>query len=287
MSGTVANLITDIKLKGFLQTDSTVLTDAEITDIANKELQSVIVPKIISLREDFFLCFKDYTLANSTKRYRLPSRKIGSRISDIEILDSSGNRTSEVRKPRADFTGRWGFTIEGDEVVFRDTVPTGYMRVYYDCRPPTMNSTAAAIATVTAVNSSNLTISVSDTNTRELIRANSPWSTIIPSLTTSTTTATNSDDLIGDTYTGLVQVGDIVIANDSTHIVPLPIELHDWLAQRTVIRIKEYLGHKDELELMYAKLIDMEKDLMALMSPRVTDQERYVVDKESSGWRTW
>ena len=102
-----------------------------------------------------------------------------------------------------------------------------------------MVSGAAALATVSTVGTSSLTLSASlYVGSYELIRPNGNQNTIFPAISASGVTATNPDDLLGDSYTGMSQVGDVVIAQDSTHLVPLPLELHDWLAQRTVMRIK-------------------------------------------------
>lgn len=43
-------LLTEIKRKGQIQEAETVLTDADIIALANRELQVVIFPKIMSLR---------------------------------------------------------------------------------------------------------------------------------------------------------------------------------------------------------------------------------------------
>jgi hypothetical protein len=56
--------------------------------MANRELQVVIFPKIMSLRENYFLSQKDYTLGTS-RRFRLPSRIMGDRVSQVLVINGS------------------------------------------------------------------------------------------------------------------------------------------------------------------------------------------------------
>ena len=287
---TVANLLADIKLKAQLQADSTVISDADILSMANKELQSVIVPKILAVRENYFWGFKDFTIVSTQHAYRIPSRAVGAKITAVKIIESDSKVYSLARKHPNDLSSRLGYKIIGDSIWISSPggdQPTGTLRIEYQISPPTMvASPTAEVCHITAVNATNFTLSASTTGSYELIKPSGSQNTIC-FLTCSTTTATCPDDLIGDTLQGLVAVGDSVIGLNATHLVPLPVELHDWLAQRVVMRIHEYLGHRDEMELAGAKLADMERDGLTLITPRAEEDIKTISDKEVLNWRTW
>lgn len=87
----VSEFLTNLKRRGQYQAAQTVLSDDDLIAFANDEMRMVICPKILSLRDNFFQGMKDYTLT-AGRRYRLPLRTLGSRISHIFIIDSSGNQ---------------------------------------------------------------------------------------------------------------------------------------------------------------------------------------------------
>jgi hypothetical protein len=290
MPGLVSELISDIKIKGQLQADATVLSDADILSIANKELQSVIVPKILSVRENYFWCFKEYQIAGA-KAYRIPPRAIGSKITAITIRENTGKVFSLARKHPGDLSSRVGYKIVGDNIWIANVngdIPSGVLRIEYQCAPPLMVlSPTTALTTVASVSGSTINTTTPLGGSYEIIRPSGSQTTVCFISGPVGTVFTNPDDLSGETYSGIVVAGDEVISTNASHRVPLPLELHDWLAQRCVMRIKEYLGHSDEMSLAGAKLADMERDGLAIITPRSEQDEKVISDKEILNWRTW
>jgi hypothetical protein len=289
MAGLVTDLLADIKRKGFFQADGTVLSDADFIDAANKELQNVIVPKILSVRERYFTCYKDYNLG-TLKRLRLPSRIAGGRIFDLQIVDGNGVPYSLNEKSSGEISGRQGFFIDNNEIVFSNnfnTVPVGRLRCTYPCRPPLMSTSAVIAATVVSASGSVIVPSTSITGTYEVIRQDSPYSTIAPAVSFVSLSGTNPDDTSGDDVANYFTPGDIIISPNSTMYVPLPLELHDWLAARVVSRVNASLGRSMELQNSEKEVKKIEADLSALINPRVENGEKVFMDKETLGWRYW
>lgn len=79
-------LLIEIKRKGQIQEAETVVTDDDLIALANRELEVVIFPKIMSLRENYFLSQKDYVIGTS-RRFRLPPRIMGDRISQVLVIN--------------------------------------------------------------------------------------------------------------------------------------------------------------------------------------------------------
>lgn len=293
MGISVSEFLSDLKLRGQIQSNQRVFADADLLTIANREIRMVIVPKILSLRERYFSGYKDYTIS-SKRRYRLPPRCAGGRVFDIKIYpDGLANPTTEYslkqNHPSDIDRGQAGFYIDGDDIVLNSGQDaTGAMRVFYPIRPPLMVASPAVSTTISSVSGVLVTMaSPPVAGTYECIRNSNGNTTITPSLVSPAgSVAADTDDLSGDT-TERFAYGDIVCTSGQTPNVPLPDELTDWLSQRTLMRYLEILGHADEVALAGAKLQDIEKDAMAFLSPRIENEEKYVADKETLGWRMW
>ena len=94
----VTEFLTNLKRRGQIQAAQTVLSDSDFIAFANDEMRLVICPKILSLRDNFFRGQKDYTLTGS-RRYRLPNRILGSRISSVTIIDGANAQYDLVQLP--------------------------------------------------------------------------------------------------------------------------------------------------------------------------------------------
>jgi len=284
--GTVSELLSGIKRKAFIQAQGTVYSDSDIVSFADNELKFVIVPKILSVRENYFNCFKDYSISAGQNRYRLPPRIAGGRIQRVVI--TNGSETYELKYSAYELNHTQAYYIDNTEIVLLgDTKAEGTMRVYYPCRPATLDSTSPTTYLVTAVTSTGATSTGTPNGNYEIIRQNSPYTTISPNITVSSNAIADNDMINPVEYLGRFEVGDILIPRNTTTYVALPVELCDWLEQRTIMRIQEYLGHQQELEISAAKLRDMERDMLALISPRVEQSEKILTDKETLGWSTW
>ncbi len=290
-------LIADIKRKAQLQSDQDTLTDADILDLATKELQTVIVPKILAIRENFFSTYKDFVLS-SVRAYRIPTQATGSKILEVEIVSGADTR-GIVQLDMFDRTGREGFFIRSGSVVLTNNAPaTGTLRIHYSARPGVLTETNK---TVSAVTSTTVTTSVAHGylvgGVLSFQKASSPFEFVdqddvvltVPLTTTLTmTTATDpsASISIGDSVTisNTGVTASTIQASQSLCFYPqLPIELHDWLAYRTALRVLEHLGHSDLYQLKQAKLGDIEKDIMALLSPRVNNQPKVIANFDLVG----
>jgi len=280
----VSEFLTNLKRRSQYTEASTVLSDADLIAFANDELRLVIAPKLLSVRENYFVGQKDYSI--SGRRYRIPSRCLGSRVLKVCIVDSSGveqhlpPQTSILNSSQ---DGACAFYMSEGDIVLTGTVPSGILRVYYPVRPPKMSASAAAASTISSVGATSVASTVAN-GTYEVIRSGSPFRTVTPALVIASNVGTDSDCSLD--YTRFA-AGDILITQDSTHIVPLEEELCDWLLQRTFMRMLEAFGQHTEMQAAGAKLADMEKDLLALVNPRVDNQPKVVSNKQLVGYGGW
>ena len=278
----VTQFVTQVKRKLQLVSAQTVITDADIVAWANRQLQMVICPKILSVRQNYFLGQKSYPISGT--RYRLPPRILGNRITIVKVIDGNGGQytlTPTSIAQKANY--RQGYYIQQGDIVLTGQVPSsGVIVVWYPIRPPLMSATATAVGTVLS-STTQVNASLALSGDYEIIRSGSPYRTISPKVNFSGS-ALGYDSDYGDEYNRFA-AGDIIITANSTHIVPLEEQLCDWLSQRTAMRALQALGHSTELGIMGSKLADIEKDSLALISPRVQDQPKVVIGMQALGWR--
>lgn len=289
-------LLADVKRKAQIAADEETLSDSDILDIATKELQTVITPKILSVRENFFATYHDFTLSN-TRIYRIPSQATGSKILGLEVVDGEQRRT--LIQINMFETQREGFFIRSGSVNLSTNAPTsGTLRLHYSARPGVLTETVNAIQS----RDSSDTITLSSVHGLDIgsvvsiQRATSPFEYVyqdivvsaVPDLDTVTFSGVdfvaNSVGL-GDVMT-ITSVDDGVAATGSvslSYYPQIPVEMHDWLSYRVAIRCLEHIGHSDLIPDKVQKVADIEKDLLALISPRSDNDGKIIFQKELLG----
>lgn len=283
----VSGLITDIKRKAQMGQSQQTISDADILDIANRELQSYMAPKLVTVQERYFSAFVEYTISPTRSRYRIPARCVGGRVLDVTIVASNGY---EYRVPRLHPTENqrinFGFSIDGRDVLLSQTTNFGggILRIYYQLRPSTLVS-AVSGATVTAVTASNI-VTTLGAGSFDIIAASGLGQIVVPSavgtgvgVMGAPTAWITSQDL-----TNYVSVGDRAVPEQTTDIVPLPTELHDILAFRCAMRLKQMQGLSDDYASLRAVYEEVEAAAMNLITPRSENAEKAIKAVDMLDW---
>lgn len=133
---TTSQLLTSIKNRiGFPFSQNT-LTENDVIQMMNEELQINAVPAIKELHEEYFVYKCPPTpLVNGISRYPIPSRAMGMSVRDINWSDTSGNFFKLTRiapEEKSFFQQNVGsnqaigkYYLEGNEIVITPQVQTG------------------------------------------------------------------------------------------------------------------------------------------------------------------
>lgn len=259
---------------------------------ANEELQSYVVPLILDLREEYFLQVKSQTMTVGTAAYRLPSRAIGAKLREVEMVDSAGNVTN-LRRLAPDMAEEfptsngtpYGYHLRGNSVVL---VPTpavaNTLRLTYYLRPNEVVSTA--YGTVSTIVGSVVTYTETGTfapttsSVIDLIAATSGFEChsvdVTPSAadtTANTVTVTVPTDLA---------VGDYVVTRDQTPVPQIPSEFHPLLYTRTALRFAESNGATNRIGYLTKKSAELEEKIRGTFAPRV-DGEPIILKADAYG----
>lgn len=290
----VSELITAARDLGQLPPAEESAGDAKLLALFNREQRLYLTKLLLSARESYQTATIDIPVVAGTTRYRLPTRAVGAKLKQLEMLDSGGEPVllhpfpDERRTERDSVTGPGNYYLMGNTIVLFGT-PTsgGTLRATYFRR---MNELvdAAEAAEVASFNAVAKTITLvsapsdwSGTQTYDLIQASPHFDSLAvdQSASLSTLTLTFADDLPED-----LAEGDYVALAGETPICQAPLELHDLLAQRVAYM---WLKGKGDPRAPFEKevLEDMENDALSLISPRVEGSPKPLLNFSAPGWR--
>jgi hypothetical protein len=283
----VINLISDIKRKAQMGQSQQTITDADILDIANREMQSYMAPKLVTVQERYFSSFVEYQITATRSRYRIPSRCVGGRVLDVTIIASNGY---EYRVPRLHPTENqrinFGFSIDGRDILLSQSTNFGggVLRIYYQLRPSTLVTTVSG-ANVTAVSASNIATTLA-AGVYDVIATTGLGQVVIPDAVGTGIGFMSQPTgwVVQQDMTNFVSVGDRAVASGLTDVVPLPLELHDVLAFRCAMRLKQMQGLSDDYASLRAVYEEVEAAAMNLVTPRSENAEKAIKAVDMLDW---
>lgn len=288
MAKTVSDLLTNIKRRAQLPDDGGTLSDADILAFASDELQNVVYPRLLALNE-WHYAFTYSDSLNSAREIRINPRVSGNRIISVEYLDGSDYRYIPLRHPlmqkQADGES---FSIYGNKIVFSEAVPTsGTLRIRAVLRPSKL-VTSGATSMASDVSSGDAAFDVASgadlgsPTSIDIYYGNSPYE--IAHMSRVVSIAGNTVTIGTPFGLALSVQNDLprVCTAEQTDRVPLPDELHDYLAQRTAMRCMEARGFTKDLQNHMQKLGDLEKAFDRLTAPRVKGEFKAIVPEEWS-----
>lgn len=304
-SYTATQLLADIRRKGHIPPSQTPFLDDDLLALATEEQNTSILRQIKTARENYYLTYSDLA-TNTNNIYTIPERAIGGALTDVHIVNGTQiytvgrTETNEQFATDSSPTGYWSFLIVGNEIHILPTVTTGTVRLWHLRRPNTLVVNTSA-AQVTAVSSTTLTFASLPTAFSatgalfDCINAQPPfgWRFVDYTPTSITSTTMVFSSLPTDEYgAAAIQVGDWVALSGQTPVPQMPVEFWPLLVQRTVVKYYEIQGYAEKMGLAQKKLMEMEKDVMELINPRVANEpKRIVSDSNIIGgyrrWRTW
>ena len=291
---TITSLIDSVKRRCSVPTAQSVFQNTDFASLLSEEMQSIIVPLIMSEQEDYFVHSTDLDIDGSTKEFAIPDRAVGGKLKDVGFYNSSadsldlrprlaledyGNRRGNFLH---DLTGYW---LKDNKIVF-NPAPTNTgdkLRIYYYRRPNnlvqrsesgkiTNIDTGAKTITFDTVQSSWTTA-----NTFDLIRGKGMFQSLGDSLTV--TGRTDSTLVFTDTLPTDLAVGDYVALAGKSPIAQIPYESHHLLAQLGAIKVNEALGDMQGMQMAQSKYDILVNAMIRSINNRVDGSPRKVVNR--------
>jgi hypothetical protein len=306
-------LYSNINLRGALPPTVVYWTSTNVMTAADEELLTGLVPLLQATNQDFFVTYKDTTLAASQSMYELPSRNIGGSVDVVTFIDSNGNEGPPLaRIPVADI-GRYMITTANSPIGFFTTASdinllptpasgvTGSIRMWYSRRPghlvidaldATSRHTQVATVSSIAYAGGNTTITCSGNHsgfasgaTIDITSYVSPFKVRAQDVTVTTMTAgtativCNGIDLTSYPYS--VVAGDFVTRAGNSYVPQgIPVEWHSLLELLVVARILDSTGDDVGAKSVLGAANRMENRLLSISQPRTSGNP-----KKINAWR--
>lgn len=304
---TTDDLVSAVKLSGFIPASDNTFTDANLIQLLNEELQNKIVPHILSVRQNFFLSEKQTNITPDLDHYVMPERAIGNEIQDLWYIADTSNVENKYPIPKAASPHEvraWSgsgvapgiYFLRGDEAVLvpQPKVAASALLWYYYRRPNKLVAVAdCAKITAISVGASNTTFTVDTDLTAnlsagdlvDLISNKNPhlsWqddATII-SISATEIVIANSEvqNEVGSTEP---QVGDWICEAQTAPMAQVPQEFAVILSEMGVYRCLKALGARQNLEIVAANIREMLDRSFKMISNRVDDSVDVIFERNS------
>ncbi len=293
MSFTTADFLNSVRQRGSLPTttnSNNVNNTDNLLKLATEELHIKLVPMLLSVREEFYVAKKNYSITASQSEYAIPANAVGMIVRDIQIITGSEVRSltpidSEFINTTASGQPE-GYYLEHNNVVLYPTpsATTGTLRIRYFQRPNRLALTTAC-AQISSIDTGTNTVVVSTIPSTwatgivlDFIGAIVPYRTIDIEYTT---TSVSSTTIVFSTLPTGLAVGDWLAPTGYSPIPQVPFEFQPLLAQMTVVKALEALGDNNGVKQASENLKMIEAAAIQLISPRVQGEAKRVVR------RTW
>lgn len=291
---TVDALINKVKTRGTIPTSQSLYLPADFVDIMSDVMHQIVVPAIVSVREEYFVTFEDQVIVANQAGYRIPSRAVGGMLRDVVLVNSAGK---EIDIPRLDpesqkSSAAWltqvpyGFKLKNDEIILIPTPAAANgdsVRFYFERRPNNLilSAAAARIQSFTALTRvvvidatpSNFT----EDDTYDIIRPEPIFSSVDDDIAITDLTGTNMtftdalpDDLAADQWIAL---------SGFSPIPQIPYEGGLWLVHESLCQVLEGMTDQPGLKNARGRADQMKENFLKIITPRVHGSPQKVVQR--------
>lgn len=294
MPMTSDDLLTSIKRGITVPAYQARFTDADILALANEEIETVFMPMILGLREEYFVKIAIASIVSGQSEYDIPYRAVGRTIRDLRYNDGNNKIILAYVAPEesAMYTNGsssgvpYGFYIQEDKIIIVPTpnASTGSLEIKYLLRPNELVQLADA-AVITAINTLTGVVTISSALTGlttatpiDFIQARAGNITLSYDITPTNIASTLITFTASDLPSGLA-VGDYISFAGESPVVQLPEEAHPILANAVHVRLLRALGDYEGYQVEALQLQDKLTMLRSTLSPRVEGVNKVVVSR--------
>lgn len=303
MDLTTAGLIADIELNALLPDG--MYEPSDIISFINDGYFTYVLPFIMRYREDFFVAYADYSPAASIP---IPTNAIGQKLKDVQIKKDSNHFFNLPRLSMGEVTSiqnynRYnGFYIQDNTIVFYPNPQSNDVRLVYFKRPNyledstiTTNESLVDSTTVYKITaaSSGTTVYVTPSPLAALgagvtvnfshSKGYQPFDTV-DGISLVTSAVANQFTAPSAAIAASFTEGDYLCNPGYSAFPKITIEMRDLLVQAATIKVMISMKDKDGYKLAMEQLSASEKLIGGLISPRIDNEVKKIVNSSSGIW---
>jgi hypothetical protein len=294
---TSSKLLESVRTRAMLPDDTSVYTDQRILDVLNEQMDTALLPALLSINEEHLVVSQDNNLS-SNNRYKIPYRAIGNKLRDVNysiggnVYELSRMSLEELSDYRTNGTNSFyndAFYVEGDEIVLLSSSRSfSNLKMYFYLRPNVIvkESEVGKITTIDKdtglitfekfpENFSNITEFdfVSNVTPNKILK----WDIT----KTGSNQSTKSMTFDPSDVPGGLAVGDYVCAKEESPVPNIPTEYHPILAQMAAVHILEALNDTEGLQNATRRLDRMLEAVMEMTDDRVEGAPQKIKQRHS------
>lgn len=282
MAYTTADLLASVSRLAFVPAGQVTFSDAEILAIADEETQTKIMPRLMAIREEFFVFPYSTAITQNQRLYPIPPRSIGGMVREVRKVNSNGTYIDLERIEPEDVQGEqtgtpMQFYLEGESVALypapsatQDTLQISFFIEQGRLVEVTQSGVISSINTTT----STVTLATipSSWASGDLFdfssgRGNQAYKGIDAQGTVSSNTIQFAS------LPSTLQVGDYVTQAETSVLVQLPRNMRAVLAQATAARLLEAQNQPGADKMAETAMMSLE-GAIRMLSPRVKGASR-------------
>lgn len=285
---TTTGLLANVKRRGSLPTNNTLVTTANFISFLSDELNDYIMPLILSVNEEFFVASTDVSVVSGTALYDLPVRAIGLKLRDVVRVNDDGTEltmprwTREQRTSEYAYNAKTAFYMQGNQIgVYPSPTENFTMRLYYLRRPNTLVNVedAAKVSSIAGnvLTCSNVPSDIITGSTVDVINGGIPFNAHFEGVTVSD--RTGFDITLSDVTN--IAAGDYVCTATESPIPQVPYEAFGLLEEAVCLKVFEALDDEKAYKIHKRRLEGMEKRFIDTITPRVEGESKKLVSSRS------
>ncbi len=271
-------------------------SSSDFLALANEEMQSYVVPLLMSVREEYFVWSEDITFSSSGRR-RVSTRAIGTKLRDV-LVSADSVDFYDIPRIEPEYAHEYesgatgtpvAFYMQGNHVYFvPSTSYVGSMRLKWFMRPGYLVlPTDTSVSVISAINTSTNTLTTSaahnftTSSTVDLVRSQPHFGT--HQIDRALSAAAGSSLTTTTSLPSELVVGDYVVSAGNSPVPQIPVEFHALLAQRTAAKVLEAMGNPAAGN-AFTIADRMEKRLLTTVADRTEGSPRIIVNRRGPGW---
>lgn len=296
MDYTVTGLINAVKLKLYTPLNQNTVTAENIVSIASDEMIYKVIPFIMTAREEYFVVQEDIPMVPNQAVYEIPSKALGTKLRDLQIVDSNGYIRSLPRlEPEFESTYNYNsssadaicFVMEKNHIRILP-IPTSSqysLRFKYFQTPNALvqNSFCARINTIDTINNiltvDSLPSTIITGSSVDIVRPTPHFDLLLDNKVIQDATGLNIT--MAQAIPSTLAVGDYLSLTGETCIPMIPKESHNLLVQCVVSEILESMGDIEKLKKSQEKEKEIMESLKVLLCDRVEGENRKIINYSS------
>jgi len=281
MAFTTGDLLASVSRLAFVPAGQITFTNEEILAIADEETQTKIMPRLMAIREEYFVFPYTTAITQNKRLYAIPPRSIGGMVREVRRVNSNGTYIDleriEPESVQGEQTGTPAqFYLEGESVALyptpsasSDTLQISFFIEQGKLVDVTQSAIISNIDTIT--------------NIVTLASIPSTWASGLFDLTSAKgNQAYRAIDSQGTVSSNTIQftslpstleVGDYVTLAETSALIQLPRNMRAVLSQATAARLLEAQNQPGAEKMAETAVMSLEASIR-MLSPRVHGASR-------------